>query len=180
MGIFLQINWYFHAYFYAIQTKSSTLNQTWEITKWQKEICFYPMLISSQDAVLSEYKSFRTQKDNVLSYSRRGRCIQTYSSGHLYTQHSVWQTSCEHKTSSSYTLDCQRCPHEPRVLSTLQCQSEQPSLSSAQVSGNNAHWAHTSTLMALTSAGEPKKFEGEEWWALNDIKIRITYIKRCR
>lgn len=29
------------------------------------------MLISSQDAVLSEYKSFRKQKDNVLSYSRR-------------------------------------------------------------------------------------------------------------
>lgn len=58
VGIFLQINWYFHAYFYATQTKSS-LNQTWEITKWQKEIHFYSTLISSQDAVLKEYKSFR-------------------------------------------------------------------------------------------------------------------------
>lgn len=58
VGIFLQINWYFHAYFYATQTKSS-LNQTQEITKWQKEIHFYSTLISSQDAVLKEYKSFR-------------------------------------------------------------------------------------------------------------------------
>lgn len=32
VGIFLQINWYFHAYSYATQTKSS-LNQIQEITK---------------------------------------------------------------------------------------------------------------------------------------------------
>lgn len=97
------------------------------------------MLISSEGTVLSEHKSFRNQKDNVLSYSRRGRFIQTYSSGHLYTQHSVWQTSFDHEMTSLYTLDCQRSPHEPRVLSTLQCQREQPSLSLAQVGGNKAH-----------------------------------------
>lgn len=158
-GIFLQINWYFQEYFYATQTKSS-LNQMQEITKRQKEICFHPMPTSSQDAVLSEYKSFRKYKDNVLSYSRRGGCIQI--SGHLHTQQGVWQTSSGHETSSLYTPDCQRSPREPRVLSTLQCQREQPSLSSAQVSGNNAHWAHTSTLMVLASLGEPNKFEGEE------------------
>lgn len=60
LGILLEINWYFYAHFYATQTKSSlTQTEKQEITKWQKEIHFYPMLISSQDAILSEYKSFR-------------------------------------------------------------------------------------------------------------------------
>lgn len=68
---------------------------------------------------------------------------------------------------SLHILRCHRSQREQRVLSTLQCQSDQPSLSSAQVSGNEAHGAHTSPV-TLKFAGEPNKFGGEEQWALND------------